>query len=128
MYRSGNIFSYEIPPFKGSYRSQLSLIEENSKRLISENVAHKNKLFELKNECNDVKVAMQMGYNKLHKELIDEVDKVEDEYKKRFNKQKVFNIKIRSELEKSKKDNNDLRYMIESVKQSIEELRNKIAY
>ena len=128
MYRSGNIFSYEIPPFKGSYRSQLSLIEENSKRLISENVEHKNKLFELKNECNDVKVTMQIGYNKLHKELIDEVDKVEDEYKKRFNKQKVFNIKIRSELAKSKKDNNDLRYMIESVKQSIEELRNKIAY
>ena len=36
--------------------------------------------------------------------------------------------KIRNELEKSKKDNNDLRCMIESVKQSIEELRNKIAH
>lgn len=128
MYHSGNIFSYEIPPFKGSYRSQLSLIEENSKRLVKENVEHKNNLFQLKNECGDVKVTMQIGYNKIHKELIEEVNKVEDEYKKRFNKQKVFNIKIRNELEKSKKDNNDLRCMIESVKQSIEELRNKIAH
>ena len=82
----------------------------------------------MKNECGDVKVTMQIGYNKIHKELIEEVNKVEDEYKKRFNKQKVFNIKIRNELEKSKKDNNDLRCMIESVKQSIEELRNKIAH
>ena len=68
MYHSGNIFSYEIPPFKGSYRSQLSLIEENSKRLVRENVEHKNNLFQLKNECGDVKVTMQIGYNKIHKE------------------------------------------------------------
>lgn len=128
MYRSGNIFSYEIPPYKGSYRSQLSLIEENSKRLIRESVEHKNNLFSLKNECGDVKVSLQMKYNKLHKELIEEVDKVEDDYKKRFNKQKVFNLKIRSELEKSKRDNNDLRSVIESIKQSIDELKNKISH
>ena len=56
------------------------------------------------------------------------LDKVEDDYKKRFSKQKVFNLKIRSELEKSKRDNNDLRSMIESIKQSIDELKNKISH
>lgn len=127
MYRSGNFFNYEQKQPNGGYKTQLSILETNSKKLQKEVTDHKNDLFYFLHECQDVKCKVGIQCKEIKKELINKIDQVEDDYKVGFNKQKIVNQKMKREIDICKKNNKDVREMINIVKDSLEKLKRKIS-
>lgn len=127
MYRSGNFFNYEQKQPIGGYKNQLNLLETNTKKLQKEITEHKNDLFYFLHECQDVKCKVVVQCKEIKKELINKIDQVEDDYKVGFNKQKIMNQKMKREIEICKKNNKDVREMINKVKDRLERLKRKIS-
>lgn len=127
MYRSGNFFNYEQKQPIGGYKNQLNILETNTKKLQKEITEYKNDLFYFLHECQDVKCKVVVQCKEIKKELINKIDQVEDDYKVGFNKQKIMNQKMKREIEICKKNNKDVREMINKVKDRLERLKRKIS-
>ncbi len=105
MYRTGGEFKYEYTgQSNGSHRYKLNSLEYKAKDLIGEMNQHKNSLNIMKKQSDSMKREFKETYNRLRKDISEEVTDFEQKFNVQFNQQKVKNAEINKELNELKNE------------------------
>ena len=127
MYRSGNIFKYDFdPPHHGTYRSYLQSLEERARSMIPEVDFEKNRLNIFNTQCINLRVDLKNDYKSLRREMLDEVDNLQNKLAQNLNLQKNANNKTIFEIKKINKELVDSKNLVVELKKRINSLQLRI--
>ena len=117
MYRSGNMFKYNLsPPHHGTYRSQLQALEERARSMIPEVDFEKNRLNIFNIQCINLRIDLKNDYKSLRRDMLDEVDNLQNKLTQNLNNQKNANKKTILEIKQINKELLDSKNIIVELK------------
>ena len=120
MYRSGNMFKYNLnPPHMGTYRSNLQNLEDRVRNMVPEVDFEKNRLNIFNTQIINLRVDLKNDYKSLRRDMLDEVDNLQNKLIQNLNQQKNANKKTIIDI---KEINNEL----VDAKNKVVELKNRI--
>ena len=127
MYRSGNMFKYDLsPPHQGTYRSQLKSLEDRARSMIPEVDFEKNRLNIFNTQCINLRNDLKNDYNSLRRDMLDEVDNLQNKLTQNLNNQKNANKKTILEIKEINKELVDSKNVIVELKRRINSLQLRI--
>ena len=127
MYRSGNIFKYNLsPPHPGTYRSHLQALEDRARNMIPELDFEKNRLNIFNTQCINLRMDLKNDYKYLRRDMLDEVDNLQNKLTQNLNNQKNANKKTILEIKEISKELVDSKNLIIELKKRINSLQLRI--
>ena len=127
MYRSGNLFKYNLnPPHQGTYRSHLKSLEDRARSMIPEVDFEKNRLNIFNTQCINLRIDLKNDYKSLRRDMLDEVDNLQNKLTQNLNLQKNANVKTVLEIKEINKELVDSKNLIVELKKRINSLQLRI--
>ena len=127
MYRSGNMFKYERnPSFRGTYRSHLQNLEYRVNSLVPEIDFEKNRIQIFNTQCTNLRIDLKNDYKILKREMVEEVDKLQNKLTINLNAQKIENQKLKQQIKRISNEFIEPKNLIVELKKRIESLRLRI--
>ena len=127
MYRSVNIFKYNLsPPHPGTYRSHLQALEDRARSMIPELDFEKNRLNIFNTQCINLRMDLKNDYKYLRRDMLDEVDNLQNKLTQNLNNQKNANKKTILEIKEISKELVDSKNLIIELKKRINSLQLRI--
>ena len=127
MYRSGNMFKYERnPSFRGTHRSHLQNLEFRVKNLVPELDFEKNRIQMFNTQCINLRMDLKNDYKFLKREMVEEVDKLQNKLTINLNAQKIENQKLKQQIKRISNEFIEPKNLIVELKKRIESLRLRI--
>ena len=127
MYRSGNTFKYNLdPPHYGTYKSYLQTLEDRARNMIPEVDFEKNRLIIFNTQCINLRVDLKNDYKTLRRDMLDEVDNLQNKLTQNLNLQKLANNKTKLELNEINKELVDSKNLVVELKKRINSLQLRI--
>ena len=127
MYRSGNMFKYERnPSFRGTYRSHLQNLEYRVNSLVPEIDFEKNRIQIFNTQCTNLRIDLKNDYKILKREMVEEVDKLQNKLTINLNAQKIENQKLKQQIKTISNELIEPKNLIVELKKRIESLRLRI--
>ena len=127
MYRSGNIFKYNLsPPHQGTYRSHLQALENRARSMVPEIDFEKNRLNIFNTQCINLRIDLLNDYRSLRRDMLDEVDNLQNNLTQNINNQKIANKKIVLEIKEINKEFLDSNNLVIELKKRINSLQLRI--
>ena len=85
-----------------------------------------NKLYQLKNECDSLRIILKDDYKNLKYEMNTHIDNLQMKFNLELGKQKVSNNKINKEMKELKKEMLESQNLLTELKQRIDSLKLRI--
>ena len=127
MYRSGNTFKYNLsPPHQGTYRSYLQALENRARSMIPEIDFEKNRLNIFNTQCINLRIDLINDYRSLRRDMLDEVDNLQNKLTQNINIQKNTNKKTILEIKEINKEFVDSNNLVIELKKRINSLQLRI--
>ena len=127
MYRSGNMFRYNLsPPHIGTYRSQLQTLEDRARSMVPEVDFEKNRLNIFNTQCINLRIDLKNDYKTLRRDMLDEVDNLQNKLTQNLNLQKNANLKTVLEIKQINKELIDSKNLVVELKKRINSLQLRI--
>ncbi len=127
MYRSGNMFRYNLsPPHIGTYRSQLQTLEDRARNMVPEVDFEKNRLNIFNTQCINLRIDLKNDYKTLRRDMLDEVDNLQNKLTQNLNLQKNANLKTVLEIKQINKELIDSKNLVVELKKRINSLQLRI--
>ena len=127
MYRSDNNFKYNLaPPHQGSYRSYLQSLEDRARSMIPEVDFEKNRLNIFNTQCINLRIDLKNDYKSLRRDMLDEVDNLQNKLTQNLNLQKNANNKTILEIKEINKELVDSKNLVVELKKRINSLQLRI--
>ena len=127
MYRSGNMFKYERnPSFRETYRSHLQNLEYRVNSLVPEIDFEKNRIQIFNTQCTNLRIDLKNDYKILKREMVEEVDKLQNKLTINLNAQKIENQKLKQQIKRISNEFIEPKNLIVELKKRIESLRLRI--
>ena len=127
MYKTGKNFKYNRKkPYIGTYRNQLSSLENCVNDMIKNNPNNSNKFDILTRECDILRTQLKYDYNKLKNDMNNEIDNFQMKFNLELGKQKIRNNKINSQMNELKKEMLESQNLVIELKDRINSLKLRI--
>ena len=127
MYRSGNMFKYERnPSFRETYRSHLQNLEYRVNSLVPEIDFEKNRIQIFNTQCTNLRIDLKNDYKILKREMVEEVDKLQNKLTINLNAQKIENQKLKQQIKRISNELIEPKNLIVELKKRVESLRLRI--
>ena len=127
MYKSGNFFDYDLTmPHTGTHKSHLQRLEDKTRSMIPELDFEKNRLMIFNTQCVNLRNKQKNDYNKLRRDMLDEVDNLQIKFTQNLNRQKIENNKNKTEIKEIKNEFLDTKNLITELKVRVNSLKLRI--
>ena len=105
MYRTGGFFNYNLrPPHIGTHRSHLYFLEKKARDMVPEVDFEKNRLMIFNTQCINMRNDQKNEYKSLRRDMLDEVDNLQNKLTQNLNNQKITNLKNIKEIKELKNE------------------------
>lgn len=127
MYKTGADFKYDLlGTYNDSHKCKLHGLEYKAKDLMMEMNNFKNNVNCTKIQTDNMKRDLDDTYNKLKKDMNDEVDDFEMNFNKRFNQQKEKNAEMNKEINNLKNELLNTKNLLTELQRRMQHLQFKV--
>ncbi len=127
MYRTGGFFNYNLrPPHIGTHRSHLYFLEKKARDMVPEVDFEKNRLNIFNTQCINLRIDLKNDYKTLRRDMLDEVDNLQNKLTQNLNLQKNANLKTVLEIKQINKELIDSKNLVVELKKRINSLQLRI--
>ena len=127
MYRTGGFFNYNLrPPYIGTHRSHLYFLEKKARDMVPEVDFEKNRLMIFNTQCINMRNDQKNEYKSLRRDMLDEVDNLQNKLTQNLNNQKITNLKNIKEIKELKNEFLDSKNLMTELKMRVNSLKLRI--
>ncbi len=127
MYRTGGFFNYNLrPPHIGTHRSHLYFLEKKARDMVPEVDFEKNRLMIFNTQCINMRNDQKNEYKSLRRDMLDEVDNLQNKLTQNLNNQKITNLKNIKEIKELKNEFLDSKNLMTELKMRVNSLKLRI--
>jgi len=127
MYKTGGFFGYDLrPPHPGSHRSHLYDLEKKTRDMVPELDFEKNRLMIFNTQCINFRNDQKNNYNHLRRDMLDEVDNLQNKLTQGLNAQKITNTNNKKEINQLKNDILDSKNLMTELKTRVNSLQLRV--
>ena len=127
MYRTGGFFKYDLnPPHLGTHRSHLYNLERKARDMVPEIDFEKNRLMIFKTQCINLRNDQKIEYKSLRRDMLDEVDNLQNKLTQGLNNQKITNNINNQEIKVLKNEFLESKNLVAELKMRVNSLKLRI--
>ena len=127
MYRTGGFFNYNLrPPNIGTHRSHLYFLEKKARDMVPEVDFEKNRLMIFNTQCINMRNDQKNEYKSLRRDMLDEVDNLQNKLTQNLNNQKITNLKNIKEIKELKNELLDAKNLMTELKTRVNSLKLRV--
>ena len=121
-----NSLTSKANPSSASLKGKLSSLEDFVRSLTSEMNFHKKEVQILKSEKETIEKVLDIKVLDVHKSLMNEINRVEDNLKRHLAHQKAENSRLQQQINKLKDEKTELAGQMIKLQSSIDELEKQV--